>query len=98
MSYDINLYRAAKSARLAAEQPKYADLCPTEPTPEDDARVLRERNAVYFSGAAALPQVEADVPAPIAPPKAEPVVEVVEVVEAVVEQIAEAIPQASNAV
>jgi len=59
MSYDINLYRAAKSARLAAEQPKYADLCPTEPTPEDDARVRAERNAMLYSGAPALPQVEA---------------------------------------
>ena len=77
MSYDINLYRAAKSARLAVEQPKYADLCPTEPTPEDDARVRAERNAMLYSGAPALPQVEADVPEPIAPPKAEPVVEAV---------------------
>ena len=92
MSYDINLYRAAKSARLAAEQPKYADLCPTEPTPEDDARVRAERNAMLYSGAPALPQVEADVPEPIAPPKAEPAV------EAVVEPVVEAVAEASNAV
>lgn len=96
MSYDINLYRAAKAARLAAEQPKFTDLCPTEPTPEDDARVRAERNAMLFSGALALPQVEADVPEPIAPPKAEPTVEAA--AEPAVEAVAEPVAEASNAI
>ena len=76
MAYDINLQRAAKAARIAAGEPKYADLSPTEPTAEDDAKVLRERNTVFFTGEVpALPPVVTDVPEPIAPPKAESPVE-----------------------
>jgi hypothetical protein len=101
MAYDINLQRVMKAARIAAGVQKYSDLSPTEPTPEDDARVLRECNAVFFGGAApVLPPVETDVPEPIAPPKAAPAVEAVDepAVEAVDEPAAEPVVEAPNAV
>lgn len=86
MAYDINLQRAAKAARLAAGEPKYADLSPTEPTAEDDAKVLRERNAVFFTGEVpVLPPVVTDVPEPIAPPPADSGLPMPEVSQAPVE-------------
>ena len=72
MAYDINLQRAAKAARLAAGQPKYEDLCPTGPTPEDDERVAAECRSAFI-----------DPPVLAVEPVVEPVVE--SVVESVVE-------------
>ena len=90
MAFDINLYRLEKARRLAAGVPKYTDLSPTGPTPEDDARVGGERGAAFFHPeAAAEPAAEsADAPASgeatpgetlVEQPAAEPAAEVAEV-------------------
>lgn len=77
MAFDITLYRLEKARRLAAGIPKYTDLSPTGPTPEDDARVGEERAAAFFNPEpAAEPAAEvAEVPAQIEPTPGEPAVE-----------------------
>ncbi len=73
MSFDINLYRAAKAARLAAGEKKYSDTSPTEPNPAEDLRVKAECDAGFYTPEAPeLVAVTIDVPemAPAAPVEA----------------------------